>query len=87
MDARWDTGPVAAWHAPEAPHVEAAHSADCSVECIRGRWVVWLDVLLDSGPVRRTVAVEHDERRARQSARIIERNVRRYVTPPPGDVR
>ena len=46
-----------------------------------GRWMVYLDVVLASGAVRRRVGDHPDERRAGQAARIIERNARRHVRP------
>lgn len=56
-------------------------SADAVVVNESGRWVVYLDVVLASGAVRRRVGEYHDERRAAQAARIIERNARRYIPP------
>jgi hypothetical protein len=44
---------------------------------------VYLDVVLESGAVRRRVGDYHDERRASQAARIIERNARRFIPRPP----
>lgn len=57
-------------------------SADAVVVCESGRWIVYLDVVLASGAVRRKVGDYHDERRASAAARIIERNARRYIRPP-----
>jgi hypothetical protein len=54
-------------------------SADTCVRQESGRWIVYLDVVLDSGAVRRRVGEYHDERRATHAARIIERNARRSV--------
>lgn len=68
-----------AWRAPETPYVEEALSADAHVVEESGRWVVYLDVVLVSGSVRRRVGDHHDERRAQQAARIIERNARRCI--------
>lgn len=65
--------------APGRPYVEEAMTADAVVVQEHGRWIVYLDVVLASGAVRRKVADEHDERRARQSARIIEHNARRCI--------
>lgn len=70
------------WRAPARPYVEKAYAADCTVTCVGGRWVVHLHALLESGPVRRQVSVQPDERRALQAARIIERNVRRLLPVP-----
>ena len=81
-EAFWNLDWVPLWTAPAFPHVEHAYSADCTVGCVSGRWVVYLDVLLESGPVHRIVSVQFDERRAYQAARIIERNVRRYIPAP-----
>ena len=67
------------WQRPGRPYVEEAMSADAVVVQEHGRWIVYLDVVLASGAVRRKVADEHDERRARQSARIIEHNARRCI--------
>lgn len=70
------------WRPPAFPHVEEAMSADAVVVEERRRWIVYLDVVLASGAVRRRVGEYHDERRALQSARIIERNARRCITVP-----
>ena len=78
---------AAAWQPPEFPCVEEALSADCVVTEERGRWIVYLDVLLASGAVRRRVSEHHDERRALHAARIFERNVRRCITVPQGPSR
>lgn len=67
------------WQKPSRPYVEEALSADAVVVQEHGRWIVYLDVVLASGAVRRKVADEHDERRAQQSARIIEHNARRCI--------
>ena len=40
---------AAAWQPPEFPCVEEALSADCVVTEERGRWIVYLDVVLASG--------------------------------------
>lgn len=58
-------------------------AADAVVVAERGRWVVYLDVLTESGGVRRRLRDYPDQRRAQQAARIIERNARRYVPQPP----
>ncbi len=58
-------------------------SADTVVVCESGRWVVYLDVVLASGAVRRKVGDYHDQRRATHAARIFERNARRYIPHPP----
>lgn len=65
------------------PYVEEALSADAVVEQERGRWVVYLDVVLASGAVRRRCGDWPDERRARIAAREIERNSRRHIPPAP----
>jgi hypothetical protein len=62
--------------------VEEAMSADAVVVNESGRWIVYLDVVLASGAVRRKVGDHHDERRATHAARIIERNARRCITRP-----
>jgi hypothetical protein len=62
---------------------EEVLSADAVVSCESGRWIVYLDVVLSSGAVRRKVGDYHDERRAAHAARIIERNARRYIPHPP----
>ena len=64
------------------PFVEAAYTAECTVTRTAGRWEVHLHVLLASGPSRRLVSVQFDERRAVQAARIIERNARRFLPQP-----
>lgn len=70
------------WTPPAFPAVEEALSADCIVIEERGRWVVYVDVLLASGAVRRRVSEHHDARRALHAARIFERNARRCITVP-----
>lgn len=72
------------WAPPAFPAVEEALSADCVVSEEHGRWVVYVDVLLASGAVRRRVSEHHDERRALHAARIFERNARRCITVPQG---
>ena len=67
------------WNPPARPYVQDALSADAVVVEEHGRWVVYLDVVLESGAVRRRVGEHHDERRAQQAARIIERNARRCI--------
>ena len=70
---------VPSWSPPAKPYVEEAMSADAVVVEERGRWIVYLDVVLESGAVRRKVGDHHDERRARQAASILERNARRCI--------
>ena len=70
------------WQPPAFPHVEEAMSADAVVVEEQRRWIVYLDVVLASGAVRRKVGEYHDERRAVHAARIIERNARRCITVP-----
>ena len=65
------------------PRLEQALSADASVAPEAGRWIVYLDVVLESGAVRRRVGEYHDQRRAEQAARIIDRNARRFIPSPP----
>lgn len=81
---RWDPDPQwrPSWRPPVRPYVERAYAAECAVTTVRGQWVVHLHALLESGPVRRVVSVQPDERRALQAARIIERNVRRLLPEP-----
>ena len=67
------------WNPPSRPYVEDALSADAIVVQESGRWVVYLDVVLESGAVRRRMGDHHDERRAQQAARIMERNARRCI--------
>lgn len=62
---------------------EEAMSADAVVVEESGRWIVYLDVVLASGAVRRKVGDYHDQRRAAHAARIIERNARRYIPGSP----
>lgn len=78
---------AAAWQPPDFPFVEEALSADCVVLEESGRWIVYVDVVLASGAVRRRVSEHHDERRALHAARIFERNVRRCITVPQGPSR
>ncbi len=65
------------------PRLEQALSADAVAVPESGRWIVYLDVVLESGAVRRRVGEYHDQRRAEQAARIIERNARRFIPSPP----
>lgn len=67
------------WHAPDFPYVEEALSADAYVEKERGRWIVYLDVVLASGAVRRKVGDYPKQSQAEQAGRIIERNARRFI--------
>lgn len=66
----------------DRPFPEEALSADAEVVEESGRWIVYLNVVLESGAVRRRVGEYHDERRATHAARIIERNACRHI---PGD--
>jgi hypothetical protein len=66
---------------PDRPFPEEALSADAEVVEESGRWMVYLNVVLESGAVRRRVGEYHDERRAEHAARIIERNARRHIPP------
>lgn len=67
------------WQPPIVPFVEEALSADAHVENERGRWIVYLDVVLASGAVRRKVGDFPTRTRAEQAGRIMERNARRYI--------
>lgn len=67
------------WHAPDFPYVEEALAADAHVEHERGRWIVYLDVVLASGSVRRKVGDYPKQSQAEQAGRIIERNARRFI--------
>ncbi len=67
------------------PRLEQVLSADAVVVSEAGRWIVFLDVVLESGAVRRRVGEYHDQRRAEQAARIIERNARRFIPTAPTD--
>lgn len=71
------------WQAPDAPYGEEALAATTEVVCESGRWVVYLDVLLASGGVRRRVGEYHDQRRADHAASIILRNAIRAIRRPP----
>ena len=68
---------IPAWEPPAFPYVEEALSARTEVVEESRRWIVYLDVVLVSGAVRKRVGEYHDERRAVHAARIIERNVNR----------
>ena len=78
---------VPSWQPPDFPCVEEALAADCVVLEENGRQLVYVDVLLASGAVRRRVGEHHDEHRAVHAARIFERNVRRSITVPQGPSR
>lgn len=73
------------WEPPAMPYVEEALSARTEVVESRGRWYVYLDVVLVSGAVRKQVGEYHDERRAVHAARIIERNVNRGMPYEPSN--
>lgn len=70
------------WEPPAVPYVEEALSANAVVVEESRRWIVYLDVVLVSGAVRRRVGEYHDERRATHAARIIERNANRGMRNP-----
>jgi hypothetical protein len=76
-------GEVPSWQPPATPYVEEALAADADVVEEHGRWVVYLTVVLASGAVRRCVGDYHDERRATQAAKVIERNARRCIPAGP----
>ncbi len=63
----------------DRPAPEEVLAAATEVVEESGRWFVHLNVILASGAVRRRVGEYHDQRRAEQAARIIERNARRYI--------
>lgn len=65
------------------PFVEEALAASTDVVNESGRWVVYLNVTLVSGGVRRKVGEYHDQRRADHAAVIIHRNAIRAITRPP----
>lgn len=65
--------------ADRGPYVEEALSADALVVAESGRWIVYLDVVLVSGAVRRKVGDYPTRERAEQAGRIIERNARRGI--------
>ncbi|MFM9135362.1 MAG: hypothetical protein ACKOT0_08030 [bacterium] len=67
------------WSPPEFPYVEEALSADAVVVVERGRWIVYLDVVLASGAVRHKVGDYPRQSQAEQAGRIIERNARRFI--------
>ena len=68
---------------PGAPYVEEALAASTDVVNESGRWVVYLNVTLVSGGVRRKVGEYHDQRRADHAAVIIQRNAIRAIKRPP----
>ncbi len=70
------------WQPLAMPFVEEASSADAHVVHEAGRWIVYLDVVLASGAVRRRVGDFPTQARAEQAGRIIERNARRHIQPP-----
>lgn len=71
------------WEPPAVPYCEEALAASTEVVCESGRWIVYLDVLLVSGGVRRKVGDYHDQRRADHAAKIILRNAIRAIHRPP----
>ena len=70
------------WQPPPVPHVEEALAASTDVVEEKRRWIVYLNVVLVSGAVRKKVGEYHDERRATHAAKIIERNAKRCITRP-----
>jgi hypothetical protein len=54
------------------------------VEKEAGRWVVYLDVVLDSGAVSHRVGDYPDEVHAQRAAEIVARNSGRRIDPPTG---
>ena len=70
---------VPAWQPPAMPYVEEALDARTVVVEEHGRWVVYFEVVLASGAVRRKIADHHDERRAVHHARIFERNATKHI--------
>ena len=65
------------------PFVEEALAASTDVVNESGRWIVYLNVTLVSGGVRRRVGEYHDQRRADHAASIILRNAIRAIKRPP----
>jgi hypothetical protein len=61
------------------PSGEEALAVDVQVEQVRGRWIVYLDVVLATGAVRHQVGDWPDERRAVVAAREIQRNAARRL--------
>ena len=70
---------------PDLPPGEEALAVETTVVEERGRFVVFLDVLLTSGAVRRRAGDYPDRARAEQAARIMVRNARRHLPPAPPD--
>jgi hypothetical protein len=67
-----------------APVDREVAAVSTRVEYERGRWVVYLDVVLDNGAVSHRVGDYPDEEHARQAASIVQRNSGRRVDPPTG---
>lgn len=85
MSDREREGEVSAspsWNPPPFPFVEEALDASYEVVKERGRYVVYLTVVLASGAVRRKVSEQHDFRRADHAGRIIHRNAVARIKPP-----
>ena len=74
------------WNPPAFPFVEEALDASYEVVEERGRYVVYLTVVLSSGAVRRKVSEQHDFRRADHAGRIIHRNAVARISPPRKEV-
>ena len=67
------------WEPPDFPYVEEAMSADYTVVEESGRWIVYLDVVLASGSVRRKIGEHHNFARADHAGRIFVRNATRQL--------
>jgi hypothetical protein len=65
------------------PGAEEALGVRADVVVEQGEYVVYLDVVLATGAVRRRIAAWPDERRARVAAREIERQAGRHIPAPP----
>ena len=61
------------------PGAEEALGVRADVVVEQGEYVVYLDVVLATGAVRRRIGVWPDERRARVAAREIERQAGRHI--------
>lgn len=64
------------------PPGDEALAVSTNVVREHGRWIVYLDVVLATGAVRRRVGDWPDERRALVAAREIRRNAARRIPPP-----
>jgi hypothetical protein len=70
---------------PHTPFFEDAADAVGSVVFEDGQYVVYLDVVLESGGVRRRIGVWRSKADAERAAAEIARNAARHIPAPPAE--